>query len=708
VSIVVTPVNDAPVAQPDAKSTPEDVPVSGQVSSTDVDGPAPTYAKLTGPAFGSLVFNANGSWTYTPNANYSGPDSFTFQASDGQLQSNVATVTLDVTPVNDAPVAQPDSKSTPEDTPVSGQVSSTDVDGPAPIYTKATNPAFGSVVFNANGSYTYTPNANYSGPDSFTFYASDGQAQSNVATVSLVVTPVNDAPVAQPDSKTTPEDTPVSGQVSSTDIDGGAPSYTKVAGPAFGSAVLNPDGSYTYTPNPNYNGPDSFTFYASDGQAQSNVATVSIVVTPVNDAPFAQPDSKVTPEDTPVSGQVTVIDVDGGPPAFTLVAQPVFGSVVLNPNGTYTYTPNANYVGADSFTYSAFDGLAVSNVATASIQVTPVNDAPVGVNDQLTIDEDTSGSGNVLDNDVDIDTPHSGLSAYFPMVTTPPVHGTATLQLDGSFSYTPYSDYHGSDSFTYVVTDGQLESAPTTVAIIVQPTNDPPSAGDNYADTTEDTPVSGNVLPNDSDIDGDVLTTALVSGVSHGTLAFGANGAFTYTPNSNYYGPDSFTYKANDGSLNSNVATVNIAVASVNDSPVCTAVVPNVSSIWPPNHQLVTVTLSGATDLEGDMLTYLVTGIFQDELTNAEGDGNTAIDGFGVGTSQATIRAERIGTPQAPGDGRVYHIRYRVTDPFGGSCASEVKVGVPHDQSPERINPVDGGAVYDSTVANPPVTGKKK
>ena len=146
----------------------------------------------------------------------------------------------------------------------------------------------------------------------------------------------------------------------------------------------------------------------------------------------------------------------------------------------------------------------------------------------------------------------------------------------------------------------------------------------------------------------------------------------------------------------------------VNDSPVCSAVVPSVTSLWPPNHQLVSIGLTGAADVDGDALTYTVTGIFQDEPTNVEGDGNTAIDGFGVGTSRASVRAERIGTPQAPGNGRVYHIRYSAADAGGLSCLGEVTVGVPHDQPPQRINPVDGGALYDSTVASPPVSAAAK
>jgi hypothetical protein len=148
-----------------------------------------------------------------------------------------------------------------------------------------------------------------------------------------------------------------------------------------------------------------------------------------------------------------------------------------------------------------------------------------------------------------------------------------------------------------------------------------------------------------------------------------------------------------------------ITVAPVNDSPVCSAVVPSVSTLWPPNHRLEPVGFSGATDVDGDVLTYTVTSIFQDEPTNTQGDGNTAIDGFGVGTAQALVRAERVGVPQAPGDGRVYHIGVRVTDGSGASCTSELLVGVPHDQSPQRSTPVDGGALYDSTVPNLPISG---
>src|SRR6185437_2499679 len=221
---------------------------------------------------------------------------------------------INVTPVNDAPVAQSDSFSTTEDKSVGGNVltNDSDVDGDALSAILVSGPAHGSLTLNADGSFTYTPAADYNGPDSFTYKANDGLADSNVATVSINVGPVNDAPVAVADSFSTSEDKSVGGNVltNDSDIDGDALSAILVSGPAHGSLTLNADGSFTYTPSANYNGPDSFTYKANDGQADSNVATVSINVGPVNDAPSAQNDSFSTTEDAAVIGDVLINDSD--------------------------------------------------------------------------------------------------------------------------------------------------------------------------------------------------------------------------------------------------------------------------------------------------------------------------------------------------------------------------------------------------------------
>jgi hypothetical protein len=140
-------------------------------------------------------------------------------------------------------------------------------------------------------------------------------------------------------------------------------------------------------------------------------------------------------------------------------------------------------------------------------------------------------------------------------------------------------------------------------------------------------------------------------------------------------------------------------VVPVNDNPVC-VVSPDVDEIWPPNHQMVPISLSGATDVDGNPVTLLVTSIFQDEPTNTVGDGNTSVDATGVGTSVPSVRAERSGTPKTPGDGRVYHINFTGSDGAGGLCTGEVTVGVPHDQGSRRTL-IDNGPLYNSVTGAP-------
>jgi len=285
--------NHAPVANNDAYTTAEDTPLTVSApgvlaNDSDADHNPITAKLVSGTSHGTVSLNANGSFTYTPLPNYNGADSFTYKANDGSADSNVATVSITVTPVNDAPVANNDAYTTAEDTALTVSApgvlaNDTDIDGDALSAVLVSGPGHGTLSLNANGSFTYTPASNYNGADSFTYKANDGSADSNVATVNITVTAVNDPPVANNDAYSTKVNTARSVAapgVLANDGDVDSPSLTArlVSGTSHGTVTLNSDGSFVYTPASGFQGVDTFTYVANDGQADSNVTTVSITV----------------------------------------------------------------------------------------------------------------------------------------------------------------------------------------------------------------------------------------------------------------------------------------------------------------------------------------------------------------------------------------------------------------------------------------------
>ena len=217
----------------------------------------------------------------------------------------------------------------------------------------------------------YTPELNYSGLDSFSFKANDGTADSALAVVRITVTPVNDPPVAANDAYSTPEDTALvitapGVLANDSDVVEGSPlTAILVTGPVHGTLALAATGAFTYTPFPSVSGPDSFTYRANDGELNSNIVTVTITVTPVNDPPMANNDSYTTTENIPLTIAFPgVLSNDNDPEGAALTAAlatgPANGALTLNANGSFTYTPSSNFVGSDSFTYRASDGVTAS------------------------------------------------------------------------------------------------------------------------------------------------------------------------------------------------------------------------------------------------------------------------------------------------------------------------------------------------------------
>ncbi len=576
-----------PVANGQSLVTGQNDPLPVTLTASDSDNDPLTYAIVpgSGPAHGTLTFNGNGSYTYTPAPGYVGPDSFSFTASDGTNTSAPATISLDVvTPT--PPVADNQSVSTNENVALPVTLTGSDSNGAPLTYAIATNPAHGTLTFNANGSYTYTPALNYHGPDSFTFTDNDGIHNSNPATVSISVLD-NSTPAANGQSLNTGENTALPVTLTATDSDGDPLTYAIVpgSGPAHGTLTFNGNGSYTYTPAPGYVGPDSFSFTASDGTNTSAPATVSINVSAIV-PPVADNQSVSTNENTALPVTLTGSDSNGAPLTYAIATNPAHGTLTFNSNGHYTYTPANYYHGPDSFTFTDNDGVSTSSPATVSITVRDTV-PPTANNQSVSTNENTPLPVTLTASDPDGD-------PLTYSVTGGPAHGTLTRNGNGTYTYTPSNNYHGPDSFTFTASDGTNTSNTATVSINVVD-NVPPTANNQSVSTNENTPLP--VTLTGSDPEGDPLTYAIASGPSHGTLTRTGNGSYTYTPANNYHGPDSFTFTDNDGSNNSSPATVSITVA---DS---TPPVANGQSLTTAENVSLPVTLSG-TDADGDPLTY--------------------------------------------------------------------------------------------------------
>jgi VCBS repeat-containing protein len=654
--------NPAPIAVNDLASTPEDFPVNINVLANDSDPDGDMLRVTTASAGnGTVVIRPDGTIDYTPGANFNGTDTISYTISDGMGGFATATVTVDVNPVNDPPIAMNDSATTAEDTPVTINVlgNDRDVDGDPLTVIAATSPN-GVVTINADGTITFVPNANFNGPTTISYTISDGKGGTATATVTLTVAAVNDGPLANPSTATTSEDTPVilTPLANDTDADGD-PLTVTAATASNGTVTINPDGTLRYVPNANFNGTDTITYTISDGKGGTSTSTITITVTPVNDVPVAANDMATTPEDQPVTIPVlgNDTDADGDPLTITSATSPN-GTVVINPDGTITFTPNANFNGPATITYTVSDGQGGTATATVSIAVAPVNDPPVAINDVAATNEDTPLRIPVLANDRDADgDPLTVVAASAP-------HGTVVINADGTISYTPDANFNGTDIITYQISDGKGGFSTATIIVTVRPVNDLPVAANDTGRTNENTPVRVPLLANDSDPDGDPLTVTLAT-APNGNVAINPDGSVTYTPRAGFFGTDTITYTISDGKGGTATATATITVVRVNDPPVDGNEV--ISTIGGVINTIPV--LANARDGDGDRLS----------IFTAKVD---------VGT--VTINPDGTLTYVAPPEFQgVATITYIVSDGRGGFVQSTVTVNV--QQATADINALLGG-----------------
>jgi uncharacterized repeat protein (TIGR01451 family) len=575
-TVTVTVVDATPVAVDDSASPATAGPVTVDVlaNDSDPDGDALTVTATTAPANGAVTINPDGSVTYTPATGFVGSDGFDYTVSDGHGKTDTGHVVVQVP--NTAPTAVDDSAATFVGQPVTVDVVANDSD-PNPLQTltvtSVTAAAQGTAVADPAGTVTYTPAAGYRGPDGFDYTISDGAGGTDTAHVSITV--ANRAPVAADDSATTPADTAVTVAVLANDTDpdgdpravvaGSVTAPTATGGGSAGTALLNPNGTVTYTPTAGFLGAATFTYVVTDGDLTDS-ATVTVTVV---DAPPVAVDDSATPA---TAGPVTIAvlandsDPDGDILSVATTTAPANGAVTVNPNGSITYMPTAGFLGTDGFDYTVSDGHGLTD--TGHVTVVVPNTAPTAVADSAATVVGQPVGVAVLGNDTD---PNPLQTLTVTAVTTP-AHGIASVGPAGAVTYAPAAGYRGADGFDYTVSDGAGGTDTAHVSISVA--DRAPVAVDDSATTASGDPVTVAVLANDTDLDGDLLAVvpgsvtvpSAAGGGSAGTAVLNPNGTVTFTPASGFSGTATFSYVGTDGTL-TDAASVTVTVTPPPPAP---------------------------------------------------------------------------------------------------------------------------------------------
>ena len=791
VTLTIAGANDAPVGVTDSLTTTENAPAGGNVltNDTDIDANDTLFVSEVGGSTlavgvatatsggGSVTLGSDGVFTYDPGTAYdflavgeSATDSIQYTVADGNGGSDTASLLITVNGQNDAPTANDDDLVVGEDDTLNGNVTLnngngadsdpdtsdipfvTEVNGvAADIGSQITLASGALLVLNGSGTFSYDTNGQFetlntgeTATDSFTYTLSDGNGGTDTATATITINGNADLPVAVADSVTTNEDTATSGAVLGNDTDADLDVLVvsevngidtdvgqQIALVSGALLTLNADGTFDYDPNGQFealsvgqSGTDSFDYTVSDGNGGTDIATVTVNITGVNDAPFAGNDAFSTNEETALNmldlfanngggldadvdqiDTIVISEVNGQGSnvgvAFLLTSGALLivasdGSADYDPNGAFEFLAAGDDV-FDSFTYTISDGNGGTDTATVTIDVNGVNDAPDAVDDGFGVAVDGSLSGNVLDNngngpDSDPDTTDvlsvtalNGAPAALGLATTLASGAAVTLNANGTFDYDQNGAYSGlgsgataTDTFQYTISDGNGGTDTATVTITIGGSNLAPTAIDDVFSTDEDSLLTtGNVLLNDTDPNSDTLSVVgLDDSGTIGSVSDNGDGTFDYDPNGQFESlgvgetaTDSFTYTISDGNGGTDTATVNVTITGVNDAPVA---VDDALTVDEDTAGSVVVTLND-TDIDGDDVEVVSvddTATVGAVLIDADGDtvsydpngqfeslgvGETATDSFTYtisdgngGTDTATVNVTITGVNDAP------------------------------------------------------------
>ncbi|RUS59290.1 tandem-95 repeat protein [Pseudorhodobacter sp. E13] len=564
-----------PTANPDTAETDEDTPIDVipvLANDTDPTGQTLTITGTPTSENGTVGVNPDGTLSYTPNPDFNGTDTITYTITDPDGNESTSTVTVTVNPVNDGPVAVDDVDSTEVDTAVVVDLigNDTDVDNLNSELSITGTPtsADGTVVVNPDGrSVTFTPNPGFTGVATINYTVTDpdGLTDDGVATIT-VADDDGETPIANPDTAETDEDTPIDViPVLANDTDPNLDPLTISGTPTAenGTVGVNPDGTLSYTPNPEFSGTDTITYTITDPDGNEATSTVTVTVNPVNDAPVAVDDEDVTAINTPVTLDIIAndTDVDNTNPELAIAGTPTSaqGTVEVGPDGrSITFTPNAGFTGVATINYTVTDPDGLTDEGVVTITVGDP-DAPVANPDTAETDEDTPiDIIPVLANDTDPNLDPLTISG-----TPTAENGTVGVNPDGTLSYTPNPDFNGVDTITYTITDPDGNEATSTVTVTVNPVNDGPVAVDDEETGNYNESVVVDLIGNDTDVDNPNAELSIFGTPTSpdGTVVVNPDGrSVTFTPNANFIGEATINYTVTDpdGLTDDGVATVTI------------------------------------------------------------------------------------------------------------------------------------------------------
>ena len=567
---------------------------------------------VSGVTVGTLQLESDGHFAYTPPTNYFGSVSFQYSVTDKSDATATGKVHIDILPVNDIPTPLPDEYVTNEDETLMvaaniGLLSNdSDVEsGGLTVNQVIIQPQNGELSVNADGGFSYTPNPNFNGGDSFEYQVVDTEGSTSNAAVQINVLAQPDHPIANNEeiSLFSGNSTEIAVLANDSHPDGEALIIVS-ASAQQGSVQIREGTVLQYSISSDFSGTD-IVYYTIAGQEHPELtasASVSISVIKPNNPPTANDDTATTFEGTAVTVNVLQNDSDPDGDGLTISqASANNGNVSIINLSALVYTPDNGFIGSDNISYSISDGHGSSDSAnvTVTVEAIPKNDPPTANDEVATAYRNSVLNIDVLANDTDPD------GDPLSVIDASASNGSVSINGDYTLDYTPNTDYVGPDQIDYVISDGQNHTDNASVIINVESNMAPVAVADNYnvlangSYATIDSSVG--VLANDSDPDGGTLSVTLVDGpdFSSGFTLNGTDGSFTYRHNQSSNLTDSFTYELSDGSASvTTTVTLNITLQDYHLPDVCGMPVTSVQVDKPYVYD------PQAGDADGESVTY--------------------------------------------------------------------------------------------------------